>query len=181
MAGERQIQEAILQISGNKTQDTVTIVECTVDSVSESSRTCDCTTLDGIKISGVRLMSEVDDGVLTIPTIGSIVIVCHTKRLEPFICQFSSVDRVLIITGDTTIEAKDGSVKFNDGSFDGLVKIGDLITKLNNLENIVNQFIGLYNGHVHASSGVTTVSLVTQTLTPTQQSELENTLITHGK
>ena len=181
MAGEREIQEAIYKLSGNKGTDTVTIVECTVDSVSESKRTCDCTTLDGIKVTDVRLMSQIDDGLLVIPSVQSIVIVGYTKQLEPFILQFSTIDKVLVITGNTTIEIKDGSVKFNDGSFDGFVKVGDLVTKLNNLENKVNIMIGLYNSHTHAGNGVPTTSLVTGTLTPTRQSELENTLITHGQ
>lgn len=169
----RSIQEAVLHLSGNKNTDTVSIVECTVDSVSVSARTCDCTTLDGIKISGVRLMSTVDDGVLIIPAVGSDLIVGYTKKIVPFVCQFSSVDKVLVITGDTTIEIKDGLVKFNDGSFDGLVKIKDLVTKLNNIETKLNTII--------AWGAMVTPPLFTSPMINTQKSDIENTLITHGK
>lgn len=178
---EREIQEAILQLSGVKGQDTVSCVECTVTSVDTGARTCDARTLSGIPISGVRLMAEIDDGLLVIPTIGSVIIVMYTKAVTPFVCQFSSIDRVLVITGDSTVEIKDGLVKFNDGSYDGFVKVGELVSKLNALENKVNSMIALYNAHVHASNGVPTTSLVTGTLQTTVQADLENTLITHGR
>lgn len=181
MAGEREIQEAIQMLSGAKGQDTVSIVECTVTAVDASARTCDARTLSGIPISGVRLMPEVDDGLLVIPTVGSVIIVGYTKTVTPFVCQFSTIDRVLVITGDSTVEIKDGLIKFNDGSYDGFVKVGDLVSKLNALEDMVNTMIALYNAHVHASNGVPTTSLVTGTLTNTVQADLENTLITHGR
>jgi hypothetical protein len=75
------------------------------------------------------------------------------------------------------------SIQLNGSNFDGLVKIQDLTTKLNNIENLLNQFIGIYNAHTHAVSGTATLvpnTLETQTLTPTQQADIENTTVKHG-
>ena len=61
--------------------------------------------------------------------------------------------------------------------------MNELVTKLNNLENKLNTFIGLYNAHVHVETGGSTsptVSLVVGTLTPTVKANIENPLITHG-
>jgi len=173
MAGEREIQEAILTLSGSKGQDTVSVVECTVTSVDAYARTCDARTLSGIPITGVRLMAEVEDGVLILPAVESIIIVMYTKSIAPFVCQFSNIDRVLVITGDSTVEIKDGLVKFNDGSFEGFVKVGNLVDKLNALENKVNTII--------TWGATVTPPLTTDPMIPTQQSDIENTLITHGK
>jgi hypothetical protein len=184
MHTDRQIKEAIQHLAGTHNKDEIKVVQCEVESVDVDTRTCNVVTISGLAtytIENVALMSAIDDGVLILPKVGSIVSVIHNKKGIKFVSQFSEVESIVIITGDTTIEIKDGLVQFNDGSFDGLVKIKDLVDKLNNLENLVNQFIGLYNGHVHTSNGVVTFSVVTKTLTPTQQSDLENTKITHGK
>lgn len=172
MAGDREIQEAVEKLSGTKGLDTVTVVECTVESVDVSARTCDCKTISGVPVSGVRLMAEVDDGILVLPAVDSVVIVGYSKTVTPFVCQFSTIDRVLVITGDTTVEIKDGLIQFNDGSHDGLVKIKDLVTKLNNIETKLNIII--------AWGATVTPPLATDPMINTQQSELENTKITHG-
>lgn len=173
MAGEREIQEAILTLSGGKGQDTVSVVECTVTSVDASARTCDARTLSGIPVTGVRLMAEVDDGVLILPAVDSVIIVMYTKSITPFVCQFSKIDKVLVITGDSTVEIKDGLVKFNDGSYDGFVKVGKLVERLNDLENKINAII--------TWGATVTPPLSTSPMIPTQQNDIENTLITHGK
>jgi len=86
----------------------------------------------------------------------------------------SEVENIYIDTQGDTI--------FNGGTLDGMVKVGDLVTKLNNLENKVNDLVTWSSTHTH--TGVTpgpgstgTAVGVVGTLTPTQQSELENTKI----
>jgi hypothetical protein len=82
-----------------------------------------------------------------------------------------------------------GTMQLNDGSYDGLVKVADLTTKLNNLENKVNDLVNAWSSFatVYApgspsSTGLpATVTNVTGTLTTTQQSDIENADIKHGK
>lgn len=87
--------------------------------------------------------------------------------------------------GNFNISSK--AIKLLDGSLGGLVEVANLTTKLNNLENLVNDLISKYNIHTHIltlSSGTgtaaPTVSLETGTLTPTVRGDIENTHITHG-
>jgi len=122
MTGDRKIKEAIETMSGTRGQQSIKLVECEVISVDESKRTCNVSVIGGnaeYDIENVRLMATIDDGLLIIPTVGSQILVAHNNQNVKYICQFSEIEKVLLITGETSIEIKDGSVKFNDGSFDG--------------------------------------------------------------
>lgn len=188
---DRQIQDAIERMAGTHLKDELYMIQCTVDSVDLSARTCNCTAVGGQavnEINDVRLMADVDDGFLIVPSIGSTVFVTYSKRNDPIISLFSSVDQVIIITGSTLLSVKDGSVTFNDGSFGGLIKIDELTKKLNNLESLVNDLATKYNQHTHIltlSSGTGTAAPTTtqepKTLTATQKKDLENALVKHGK
>ena len=74
-------------------------------------------------------------------------------------------------------------VAFNGGNLGGMVKVIDLVTRLNNIENLVNSFFALFNGHTHNVTAVgaptgPTLAQETQTLTPTQRTDIENPVIT---
>lgn len=115
-------------------------------------------------------MPTVDDGVLVIPTVGSTVTVSTDANCEPIVVGFTETEKIVL----------------RGGQFDGLVKVAELTTKLNNAENKINAIINAYNAHVHPgvtsgpSSTAVTPSIVAGTLTPTQQNEIENENITHG-
>jgi len=158
-------------------------IVATVLSVDIPNRACSVTTVSGqesTELDGVMLMADIDDGFLMVPSIGSTVIIGNNQAMQPFIAMFSEIDSVLIITGNQSFSIKDGATQFNDGSFGGLVQVANLTKKMNNIESLLNSLIGLYNGHTHASNGTPTVSLETNTLTPTQRSDIENTNVTHG-
>ena len=115
------------------------------------------------------LNAEGNDGELRYPVIGSKVWVAISLRNEASIFQFDLLDTYILITQTLT--------QFNDGSFGGLVKVNELLTKINRLESN-------FNSHIH--SGVTTGGGVSGTVAtpitpPTQLSDLENKKITHGK
>lgn len=186
-------KQMLLQAVGLHNKDIIEIFICNVDAVDENAFTCDCTTIGGdapIQIPAVQLLAEVNDGVLYVPAIDSTVIIALSTRNKSFVILTSAVSKILFVIKNggtfTTFEMSAGLIKLNDGSFDGLVKVVDLVTKLNNLENTVNALISKYN--VHAHTGVSTGSsasgppaiLDTDVLTPTVQADLENTEITHG-
>jgi len=172
MSDKRQISEAIQRLSGTFMQDSVKLFLANVDSVNEAERTCDVTPLtDNATTSypSVLLMAESDDGVLIIPTINSNVLVNVSKRGVAYVCMFSEVDKVTIITKTLT--------QFNDGTFGGLVKVQELVDKINRLENT-------FNNHIHGGVTVGTAStLVPATpIAPiTTKIDIENDKITHGK
>lgn len=191
---DRLIEEAVQKLAGTYLKDLVQVFVCKVDSVDKVKRTCDCTPIGGdaaTSLPGVRLMVENNDGFLVIPSVGSSVVVALSTKGLAYIYQFSDIDEVLIYVegtpNPTTFNLKQGLIQFNDGSFAGLVKVIELTQKLNNLENKVNDIITKYDTHTHAGvqtgggSTATPSAIVTGTLTPTTQSEIENTLIKHGK
>lgn len=165
--------QAIQQITKTRLSDKVYIAACTVNSVNVLARTCNCTAVDGkaeVDFPSVQLMAEVDDGELKIPTVGSTVLIAYSEYVLPFVLMYSSIDSIIFMGGD----------------LGGMVKVIDLTTKLNNLENLVNDLVEKYNSHVH--SGVTTgggVSGATDliestTLMPTDRADIENINITQG-
>lgn len=177
MSLNAQIKEAIQQLADTHLVDTVHAIACTVESVDLDEFTCEVVGIGGnadTTIPNVRLSAENNDGFVVIPKVDSTVIVVTTKRGVAYVALFSDVEKI----------------QFLDGSYDGLVKVAELTTKLNNLENLVNSLITKYNTHIHvATDSITaapvtvapTVTLETGTLTPTIQANIENTLITHGQ
>ena len=179
MTGDRKISEAVQTLSGFNNLDNVKLVKCEVVSVDENNRTCNVTSTGSVvefDINDVTLMASIDDGLLVIPKIKSDVIVCYNNKNVKYICQFSAIEKVLIIIGDTTVEIVDGSIKFNDGSFDGLVKISDLTSKLNDMVRMVN--IELAKIQIGIASGGGSYSPTN--LSNFNKSDYENTKITHG-
>ena len=203
----RQIIESLQRITGTLLKDNVSIFSGIVDSVNEEKRTCTVTSVTGqgaMTVENVQLMASVDDGFLLVPAIDSTVIVAYSTYNKPFICLFSSVEKVLLVAGennasiqvdadgllfeiaDTKIQISDGEIKLNDGSMGGLVKVIELTQKLNNLENKVNQLITSFNSHVHAGvttgagSSATTPTPVSGTLVVTNRGDIENNKILQG-
>lgn len=173
------IANAIQKLAGTHGVDVVYLAEVEVTSVNESDRTCEgksITGFAGAEFTGIRLMANVNDGLLVLPKVGSIIIVMYSKCILPLIVQFSEVEKVLIITGNTTIEIKDGSVKYNDGSFNGFVKIDDLTSKLNEKINLINVELGKIQAGIAAAGG----SYALANITTFNKNDYENEKITHG-
>lgn len=180
---------AIKLIAGTLNVDIVQIINCEVLSVDKSARTCNVKPLSGrsdTEIDDVGLMPEKNDGELKIPSIGSTVGVAMSTQVDPYVISWSDLDEWYLVIGKTIIDVLSGSIKLGDGTYHGLVKVGDLTTKLNNLETLVNDILsGLQGITVTIPSGggaVPFAPFFTESpLTPTQQSDIENDKITHGK
>jgi len=167
----RELKDAVQQLAGTFNRDIVEIISCNVDSVNEDTMTCDCTPITGNAITDipdVQLTSEVADGILLIPKIGSTVIVAKSTRNTAFVLMYSDIDNIIL----------------RGGQLGGLIKIADLVSKINRLENLLNGFITIYNTHTHAVSGAATLvpnQTETGSITPiTSRNDIENTKITHG-
>lgn len=131
-----------------------------------SGHTCTVETLDTVtEITDVRLQAEDSNGVYFKPAVDSFVIIAPIEDFEFVVIMYSAIDEI----------------QFLDGSYGGLVKIADLITKMNNLENKVNALITFINTHSHASNGAPpSPTFLGGSLTLTNQAEIENPLISHG-
>lgn len=121
----------------------------------------------GSEILEVRIQANPGNGIKPTPTDGSIVLIGEIAPFDYAILMYSALD----------------SITFMDGSLGGLVQVVALTTKLNNLENLVNDLISKYNVHTHPVSGASTgVPVIPEptTLTPTVRANIENSKITHG-
>ena len=172
MAGEiNTIRDAIRYIA--KLDDPYSVV-CKVYDIDLNTMLCNCEPLEDSSaedksavLIGIKINADNKTGFVLVPKDESIVVVTLTSNVDGFISMVSDVDEIYL----------------NGNNHDGLVKVGDLVTKLNNLENKVNEIIGLYNTHVHVeTSGSTlpTTSIVSGVLIPTIQANLENTTVKHG-
>jgi hypothetical protein len=174
------IQEAIKMIAQRElARAEMYCVLCTVNSVDTSERTCEVTPLNGkADLFDVRFQAELSltEGMFIEPKVNSTVLVAFINSVQAAVVMCSEIENIYIDTQGDTV--------FNGGQNDGMVKVGDLVTKLNNLENKVNDLVTWTSTHTH--TGVTpgpgstgTAVGIVGTLTPTQQSDLENTKVQH--
>lgn len=137
---------------------------------------CDVTPIDGTAdLIGVRLCTEDTATVFVIiPVVGSVVYVTMDSDTGGIVTGFSEVDE-MYLRGDT---------------HNGLVKVADLTTRLNIIENSFNAFViafnalvTVYSAHFHITGGppplVPGVPFTT-VLTPTVQTQIENLKVKHG-
>ena len=174
------IQEAIKMINQLElARSEMYCVLCTVNSVDTSERTCEVTPLNGkADLFDVRFQAELSltEGLFIEPKVNSTVLVAFINSVQAAVIMCSEIENIYIDTQGDTI--------FNGGTNDGMVKVGDLVSKMNNLENKVNDLVTWSSTHTH--TGVTpgpgstgTAVGIVGTLTPTQQSDLENTKVQH--
>ena len=169
------IATAIRMITNTHLTDKVRMFDAEVNSVSMTDRTCEVTMIGGKSANTltVRLMASADDGLLIKPTIGSTIVVMMSEYTAPFVAKYSGVDSITMLGGDLK----------------GLVKLDNVVTQLNNLEDFVKDLAQKYNAHTHpyvnVSAAATTSPILppdqeTGVITNTQASDLENTNITQG-
>lgn len=122
------------------------------------------------EIFDVQLQADESNGLLLTPAI-------HTESAPSF---------VIIAPLDTGVYAvvmysRLSAIKFLDGSFGGVVKVADLVSKLNAIENKVNSVISFLNSHTHASNGVVAAPPFSGgNLSTTNRGDIENDKVTHG-
>jgi len=135
MSLDREIKEAVKHLADTHLKDDVKFVDCTVDSVDVDAGTCSATPIgenNPTQIINIELEAEVCDGLLIIPVVNSTISVIYSTRNTPYVYKFSDIDSV-VYSGNTW--------QFGDGSFEGLVKVIELTSKINNLESLFNQIL----------------------------------------
>jgi len=166
------IATAIRMITNTHLTDKVRMFDAEVNSVSMTDRTCEVTMIGGKSANTltVRLMASADDGLLMKPTIGSTIVVMMSEYTAPFVAKYSGVDSITMLGGDLK----------------GLVKVDDLVTQLNNLENDITNLKNAFTSWtVTPNDGGAALKLASASwagspITNTQASDLENTNITQG-
>ena len=169
----RDLAEAIRTLSGFDDIEFESVL-CKVSDINLTDNTCTCTPVNGnAPYYDVLLSCDLSKGFLLIPANDSFVICTETSNTTAYISMVSNVTQIYL-AGDTN---------------GGLVKVTDLVTRLNNIENLVNAFIALYNAHIHVGVDSITTAPITisptvsqqiTTLTPTIRANIENTKVKHG-
>ena len=145
----------------------------TVVSVDNTERTCDVTILgETVETTGVKLQANIEgaEGIYIKPTVGSFVRVGFENKEAAFVVSYTEIDEIII----------------NGGKNKGLVKVSELVTKLNNVEKDLNNLRNAINSWIpvpqDGGASLKSVGLVTwlpQTLIETKISDLENDKIKH--
>lgn len=170
MSLNEQIREAIKGMSSDDFEEMYG-VPCVVDSVDENALTCECSPVNGDSpFLDVRIQAGSGNGVVIIPQTGSIVIVQPLNSETGYISLYSQIE----------------SIKLLDGSFGGLIKVEDLVSKLNTIEDDINTLKDVFTNWVVApSDGGAALKSISASwagdkLDNTNVDEIENEKITHG-
>jgi hypothetical protein len=161
------LRDAIQQLAGTHLIDQVSVSMAEVTAVDEDARTCSCSLIGGVSTNEtpiVALMAEVDDGMLLIPAVGSTVILIWSKRMLPFVVMCSELETVYITASNKII--------LNEGEYGGLVKVADLVDRLNNLESKWNE--------LNTKVNTLAPTPVIVPIIPTTRGQIENTNVIHG-
>jgi hypothetical protein len=171
MSENTDIREALRTLIGHEDLAAFKSLICTVSNINTTTMTCDCIPINGEPdFVDVLLCVDGKKGFVLIPTDGSFVAVTQTSETDAYLAMVSEVDGIWL----------------NGNTNGGLVKVVDLTTKLNNLENKVNQLITAFNawtpvpndGGAALKTALTT--WVATSLTPTVRANIENTNVKHG-
>lgn len=166
--------------------DDIKIHICKVNSISGS--TCDCTPINGnAPLKKVRLNSDInsDLGLVVTPTKDSVVIVCEINKTDSFVSVYSEIESISVKIGSSTLFIKDGEVTINGGDNEGLVKVKELTERLNKVETSINDLKNIFlSWIVTPQDGGAALKLALASwyglqLELTQQSQIENTKVTH--
>ena len=172
MSGQnRDLTEAIRTLSGMDQLSYESMV-CKVTDIDTTKFTCTCSPIDG-SADYIEVPYNVGavKGFVLEPKDGSYVALTTTSETTGFVSMVSEVNQIYL-NGD------------NEG---GLVKVQDLVDRLNDIKNVVNDLITKFNSHTHiltltsgTGTAAPTVSPETNTVPNTTVSQLENTKIKHG-
>lgn len=136
---------------------------------------------EGDNIPDVKLKAIISTNtkkIVLYPAVGSFVTVTLLRNsdVDYYVSQYSEVEETIINCDNIVI---------NGGDNHGLVKIADLVTRMNLIEQKVNDVVSKFNAHTHtgvtAGGGVSgiTATPVVGALTETNQAQLEDTKVKH--
>ena len=108
-ATSRSFIDLIEHAAGTYNVNSVEMIEATVTAVDLNAQTCTVRPISGqgtpdtaYLITTVRLMADLSNGILVVPSKDSTVVVCVPKKTTPFIVLYSNVDSVFNAFGTGT-------------------------------------------------------------------------------
>jgi tetrahydromethanopterin S-methyltransferase subunit B len=191
-----QIAEEIIEIVGKATNEGMRypVMSGVVRDVDADGGTCDVELSvddEGQATPGIitNVVTDNMEGLTMVPVIGSQVWVAEIDGPGKWgLVKCSELQTVVVKIGDTAeLEVTSGVVVLNGGENGGLVKVQELVDKINRLESKVNGLVTKYNAHTHlynpgpGTPVVTATPPVTETaITPvTTVANIENPNVKH--
>jgi len=196
------IRDAIRQLAQSGTQ-TVSLV-CTVDAVDKDARTIDCSPIDeSAPLLAVNLQANQNSqwGLVVFPKVGSYVVVgfiangdagvvlltdeiesveLTVKGEQEATATFNETGVTVKVADNTSaVLSKDG-ISLNGGTLGGLVKVEDLTTRLNAIEDDINSLKKVFSSWSPtpqdggAALKASAASWAAQSLTLTKRGDYEN-------
>lgn len=139
-----------------------------VKSIDKQKCTCVCVLVsDGLEIKArLRSVEDKKEGILFFPKLGSPVTLLQDDNTWS-ILMVSEVEEVIFFSGENG----------------GMVKVAELVERLNKIETAFNTLLNHYKSHNHSHPQGPTVSLLVpstqQNLQRTQKTDIENEHIKH--
>ncbi len=174
------LDEAIQALAKTKGHSFYHSELCVVTSVTINSekKVISCEPINSDSEFGeVDLSAEYNNGLIIAPKVGSNIIIGFSAKVDPFVMMFSEIENIYLDV--------ESDIIINGGNNGGVVKVQDLVNKLNNIENKVNSLVSFTQTHTHSgvqtgggTSGVPVVP-VTGSLTNTTVNDLANTKLKH--
>jgi hypothetical protein len=162
----------------------------------DGTDTCTVEPVDGgATLYKVRLRATIDgndEGVVSIPAVDSFVIVSPINHNDNqlFVSRFSKVESWHVKTeNSTSLQVNDdGTVFLNGNNFGSLIKIDDIVDRLNSIEDAISGLVDDHNSHIHDVIDPVSGTLVadpptvpsTQNAGTTTVSAIENDKVQHG-
>jgi hypothetical protein len=173
-----EIGKMLRKITEDKSAEIYSVV-CTVESVDEAKRTADVAPINGnAEIFDVRLQSALNgsNGLCIFPVVGSVVVVTFLNKLTGYVSLFSEIDKITLDT--------ENEITIDGGQNGGLVKVNDLLNKINTIESKLNALQMDYSIHTHIDpisgfTGPLAIPFVASPITPTLLVDIENDKIKH--
>jgi hypothetical protein len=154
------------------------VVEATVISVDESAFTCDVSVGDSVSSSTyydvpLRVLVSQQASVVEIPEINTKCVICFRDSNigRPQILMIHKALKILVLCDQ---------IIFNNGTLGGMVKVNDLVTRLNTIEQDINTLKAAFSSWtVTPNDGGAALKSAAgawygQPLVPTQVSQIEN-------
>lgn len=199
---DRSILTAIQKAAGTFKDDRVSLSVGIVKDFDEDKATCNVVIENGVVLPNVKLQSSICDGLLIVPKVDSTVYVLTSTYNDALIVQYSDIEKYYLQVGDSSFtvfkeaQSNDEMIVLNDGSYKGLVKVEELVKKMNIIEDDLNNIkqllqsvctttvnepgLGAPSAFQILMNGLISSWYGSQ-ITDTTVDDLQNKNVTHGK
>lgn len=155
----------------------------TVKEVDEKEGTCVVERDDAPELNEVRLNAVIDEEItdrfMVVPAKGSFVMVLLWEATEGMIVATSKIEKVMMKTGEISVEVSASGVVMNGGKLGGMIDIAKLTEKVNTLVDALNNHTHLVNTTGSASAQSGTAVAISSKVAKLKKGDYEDEKVKH--